>query len=69
MKSGASAEPEDREDGDDYLCLGVCQPDEGAAFCIGCGRPWYLRTAPEWDTLTMPSPNASGEDDTPDAAA
>lgn len=23
-----------------YPCIGVCLPDEDAAYCIGCGRPW-----------------------------
>lgn len=24
----------------DIPCVGVCLPDEDAAYCIGCGRPW-----------------------------
>ena len=24
----------------DTLCVGICLPDEDAAYCIGCGRPW-----------------------------
>jgi glyoxylase-like metal-dependent hydrolase (beta-lactamase superfamily II) len=25
---------------DDIPCVGVCQPDEDGAYCVGCGRPW-----------------------------
>lgn len=25
---------------EDYLCVGVCLPDEDEAYCLGCGRPW-----------------------------
>jgi len=29
----------------DYLCVGVCLPDEDEAYCIGCGRPWGSSTS------------------------
>jgi predicted Fe-S protein YdhL (DUF1289 family) len=47
----------------DYLCVGVCLPDENGAYCIGCGRPWGEK---EQDDLCMP---ADAEDDVPDAPA
>ena len=33
----------------DYLCVGVCLPDEDEAYCIGCGRPWGSISAPAAD--------------------
>jgi hypothetical protein len=39
---------------DDYLCLGVCLPDDRGEQCIGCGRPWHQRESADWDTLKLP---------------
>ena len=33
----------------DTLCVGICLPDEDAAYCIGCGRPWGERPVPALD--------------------
>jgi hypothetical protein len=30
----------------DYLCIGICLPDEDEAYCIGCGRPWGTANVP-----------------------
>jgi len=30
----------------DYLCVGICLPDEDEAYCIGCGRPWGTDSVP-----------------------
>jgi hypothetical protein len=30
----------------DYLCVGICLPDEDEAYCIGCGRPWGTASVP-----------------------
>lgn len=39
------------QDEDDYLCVGICLPDENEAYCIGCGRPWSTRGG---DDLRVP---------------
>lgn len=33
----------------DYLCVGVCLPDEDEAYCMGCGRPWGSSALPVVD--------------------
>jgi hypothetical protein len=44
----------------EYLCLGICLPDDEAKHCIGCGRPWHQRESADWDTLKLP-PLPDGE--------
>ena len=40
---------------EDYLCVGICLPDEDEAYCIGCGRPWGAHTAvPPAPTFSEP---------------
>jgi len=31
---------------ENYLCVGICLPDEDEAYCIGCGRPWGTASVP-----------------------
>ncbi|MEW6163724.1 MAG: hypothetical protein AB1642_01540 [Pseudomonadota bacterium] len=50
-------------DEDLYLCIGICLPDADEAYCIGCGRPWHLRQAEDWDDLRMPSPDGDADED------
>jgi hypothetical protein len=53
-------------DEQDYLCVGVCLPDEEERYCIGCGRPWGQRSADDWDDLNLPPiPEEGADDDAP----
>lgn len=63
---------EDSDDDDswdaEFLCLGICLPDEAGQACIGCGRPWHQREAADWDTLKLPPLPDEETDGGPDAA-
>jgi len=41
---------------ENYLCVGICLPDEDEAYCIGCGRPWGTASVPS--PLTDAAPRA-----------
>jgi hypothetical protein len=51
----------------DYLCVGICLPDEDEAYCIGCGRPWGTDSVPSPLTNDVPAPT-NPDDDKPESA-
>lgn len=63
---------EDSDDDDswdaEFLCLGVCLPDDEMKQCIGCGRPWQQRESADWDTLKLPPLPDEETESGPDAA-
>ncbi len=46
-----------------YHCVGICLPDEGEAYCIGCGRPWTTEVPAVPTVAVSPEPTFVEPDD------